>query len=78
MFTLPHCVRYECVMNGSNSLAETDRAPVELCPDCLRKLANTLGFDPLERYRKLATFFARRHLDAEAEWITRRLSRLSA
>jgi archaemetzincin len=78
VFSLPHCVRYECVMNGSNSLTETDRAPVELCPDCLRKLAYTLKFDPVQRYRRLAAFFTGHHLDAEAEWITRRLARLSA
>ena len=78
VFSLPHCVRYECVMNGSNSLTETDRKPVELCPDCLRKLAYTLKFDPVERYRALAAFFTRHELAAEASWITRRIARLSA
>jgi archaemetzincin len=78
VFSLPHCVRFECVMNGSNSLAESDRAPVELCPDCLRKLAHTLKFDPVERYRALAVFFTRFELTAEADWVTRRLARLSA
>jgi archaemetzincin len=77
VFSLPHCVRFECVMNGSNSLAESDRAPVEPCPDCLRKLAYALGFDPLERYRALHRFFERRELVAEALWIARRLSRLA-
>ncbi len=78
VFSLPHCVRFECVMNGSNSLAESDRAPVELCPDCLQKLAYALKFDPIQRYRRLAGFFTAHHLDLEAEWITRRLARLSA
>jgi archaemetzincin len=78
VFSLPHCVRYECVMNGSNSLTETDRAPVELCPDCLRKLAHTLKFDPIERYRALAVFFTRFELSAEADWLARRIARLSA
>ena len=76
-FSLPHCVRFECVMNGSNSLAESDRAPIELCPDCLRKLAYALGFEPLARYRALGSFFARSGLGAESVWIARRLARLA-
>jgi archaemetzincin len=78
VFSLPHCVRYECVMNGSNSLNETDRKPVELCPDCLRKLAYTLEFDPVERYRALGAFFKQRGLVAEETWIAHRLARLGA
>jgi archaemetzincin len=78
VFSLPHCVRYECVMNGSNSLNETDRKPVELCPDCLRKLAYTLEFDPVARYRALAAFFTRFGLTVEADWLVRRLARLSS
>lgn len=33
-----HCHYYECLMNGSNLLAEADLKPFILCPICLRKL----------------------------------------
>ncbi len=56
-FGLEHCLHYLCCMNGSNNLGETDRQPLWLCPVCLSKLAWNRGFDPAERYRKLAAFF---------------------
>ncbi len=37
MFTLRHCVKYECCMNGSNHLYELDDRPTYFCPDCLAK-----------------------------------------
>src|SRR5437588_7335483 len=38
MFGLSHCTFFNCLMNGSNHLAESDRRPLHLCPVCLRKL----------------------------------------
>jgi len=40
-----HGVFFNCLMNGSNHLAESDRRPLHLCPVDLRKLQWTLGFD---------------------------------
>lgn len=57
MFGVEHCVFYDCVMNGSNSLTETDRAPLHLCPVCREKLRWALGFDPVARYRRLAALY---------------------
>ena len=57
MFSLPHCRRYECLMNGMNSLAELDRGTPWLCPDCLRKLQWNVGLDVLAHYRALRTFY---------------------
>lgn len=37
-FGVHHCIYYECLMNGSNHLDETDARPVELCPVDLRKM----------------------------------------
>jgi len=73
MFGLRHCQRFQCVMNGSNSLAESDRRPLHLCPDCLRKLRWNLGLDVVARYEALAEFYRRHGLGAEAEWVARRL-----
>ncbi len=77
-FGLEHCVRYRCNMNGSNSLDESDRAPLHLCPDCLAKLRWNRGFDALERYERLRAFFARNGLDSEADWIAARIKRIRA
>jgi len=63
---LEHCVRWECVMNGSNSLEETDRAPLFPCPECHEKLRWNTGFDPAKRYRDLAGFLGKAGLPAEA------------
>jgi archaemetzincin len=53
MFGLAHCTFFNCLMNGSNHLSESDRRPLHLCPVCLRKLQWSIGFDVLERYRAL-------------------------
>jgi archaemetzincin len=65
MFTIQHCTKYECVMNGTNSLAETDRRPLDACPECMAKLCWAAGADPRERYARLADFCARNGLTAE-------------
>jgi archaemetzincin len=67
-FGLVHCVRWCCVMNGSNSLAETDRRPPRLCPDCLAKLQWNRGFDVRRRYLRLAEFLRAHGLGDEAAW----------
>jgi len=73
MFGLPHCVFYHCSMNGSNSLAEADAAPVEYCPLCHRKLLWNIGFDATRRYEELQAFFHRHGLP-EARWYDSRVA----
>ncbi|MBC7932800.1 MAG: hypothetical protein H7Z38_19745 [Rubrivivax sp.] len=65
MFSIPHCTKYECVMSGSNSLSETDRRPIDLCPECMAKICWATGTDPRERYARLAAFCTERGLIAE-------------
>jgi archaemetzincin len=76
MFSLPHCVHYECLMNGVNSLDELDRGTPWLCPDCLRKLHWNLGFDLRRRYRDLRAFYSERGMSHQVDWIDRRLAQL--
>ena len=73
MFGLPHCIHFHCLENGSNSLAESDRKPVDLCPVCLRKLQDSVGFDVVKRYEDLARFYRTEGWIAEAAWVSRRL-----
>ncbi|MGD9561650.1 MAG: archaemetzincin [Pyrinomonadaceae bacterium] len=57
MFSMKHCTKYECLMSGTNHLAETDRRPLDNCPECMAKLAWAMDYDPAERYKKLAAFW---------------------
>ena len=45
-FGMLHCTFYECLMQGSNGLEETDGRPMPLCPVCLRKLLWNLTTPP--------------------------------
>lgn len=38
MFSMKHCTAYQCLMNGSNHLDESDGTPLQMCPECLPKL----------------------------------------
>lgn len=73
IFGVKHCVFFECVINGSNHMDETDARPLHLCPVELHKLRWSIGFDPAVRYRELLELYRGAGLDAEAEWVERRL-----
>ncbi len=57
MFSARHCTNAICVMNGSNSLPESDTKPNRLCSECLSKLQWNIGFDVKNRTKLLAKFF---------------------
>ena len=78
MFGMHHCTFFACVVNGSNSLAESDSRPLYACPVCLRKLQSSIGFNPREREERLRGVYRQLHLDDEAHWTERRLNRLKA
>jgi len=66
MLDLPHCTSFACVMNGSNSLPETDAQPLPFCPQCAAKLWWATGADPARQLRDLAAFAATHDLADEA------------
>ncbi len=74
MFGLQHCIFFQCGMNGSNHLEESDSRPIHLCPVCLRKLQHNIEFEVEKRYRALEDFYRRHGLDAEADWVKGRLA----
>ena len=76
MFGLAHCTFFNCLMNGSNHLAESDRRPLHLCPVCLRKLQWSIGFDVIERYRALERVTLTDGFADEADWFSRRIKTL--
>jgi len=73
MFSMLHCTRYECNMNGSNSLEEMDSEPAHLCPECLKMLQWNLRFDVRTRYGRLRDIYRREGLEQQAAWIDARL-----
>ncbi len=77
-FGLRHCTAHLCVMNGSNHLEESDSRPLHLCPQDLRKIQWSVGFDVVGRYRRLADLFRELGLDDDAEWIARRLEHIDS
>lgn len=57
MFGMRHCIKYECLMSGTNHLAETDRRPLDNCPECMAKLSWAMNYDAAQRYKNLAAFW---------------------
>ncbi len=76
MFGLTHCTFFNCLMNGSNHLAESDRRPLHLCPVCLRKLQWSVGFDVFARYTALEQFDRGTGFSDEAEWLKTRIQKI--
>ncbi len=68
MLGMLHCTLYECCMNGSNNLAEMDRRPMWLCPECVQKVWWACRVQPQQRFESLAQFAAEHKLIAEQEY----------
>ncbi len=71
-FGIRHCTHFHCLMNGSNGMNETDRAPLHVCPSCLRKLYWGLQFDPALRYQKLGEFLTEENMADQSAWFKKR------
>ncbi|MET3026665.1 archaemetzincin family Zn-dependent metalloprotease [Flavobacterium sp. UW10123] len=63
MFGLYHCIVANCVMNGTNSMAETDSHSIRLCSLCQRKLNSGFKYDNLKRLKELEGFFEKNNLN---------------
>jgi archaemetzincin len=66
MFTVPHCVHGECLMNGANHIAELDGQPNALCSVCLAKLSWNLDFENVRRMKKMISFCKKHKLETDA------------
>lgn len=62
MFGLHHCVEVNCVMNGTNSLVETDEHSLRLCSVCQRKLNSGFKYDNEKRLTELEKYFKENNL----------------
>jgi len=79
MFGIEHCCYFCCPMNGSNNLDESDSRPMFLCPMDLHKLQHRIGFDVIERYRDLESFYQKYKtlFPQQLDWIQRRLKHIT-
>lgn len=68
ILSMPHCKKYECSLNGSNSHEESDGKPLHLCPVCLRKLCWNLQVDPVTYLGKQEEFCRKYEFKNDAEW----------
>lgn len=59
MFSLRHCVKYECCMNGSNSIRELNGHPVYFCPDCLAKICWNLHQDVKDNLERMYLYWTK-------------------
>ncbi len=78
MFSMQHCILYECNMCGCNHRAESDRRPIALCPHCLAKLCYATGADPEKRYEKLIAFCKKNGLEKQRETYEKLLAAMRA
>jgi len=76
MFSMPHCIAYQCNLCGSNSLSESDRLPLYLCPQCVAKVVWATRCDPIARFTSLRDFCQRHSLVDEAEYYSKALKQL--
>ena len=77
MFSVRHCIDYDCNMCGSNSREESDRRPLYLCPQCVAKIWWATRCDPVGRFRQLENFCAQHGLADEATYYQQAASVLS-
>ncbi|MBI5757009.1 MAG: hypothetical protein HZA46_00665 [Planctomycetales bacterium] len=73
MLGILHCTAYECSMNGSNHLEESDSRPLDFCPECSAKVWWACRVDPTPRYAALADLAEKNGLRDDAQ-LWRRLS----
>ena len=76
MFSIQHCIKYRCNMQGSNSLEESDTQPLFLCPECHAKILFASGCQPTERYKQLIEFCKQHELEDQKEYFERALALL--
>jgi len=78
MFGMHHCTAYECLMCGSNHQEESDRRPLEVCPECVGKVVLATGVDPTKRFKDLMEYCEKNGFVTEKEFYERSLQALSS
>jgi len=77
MFGLHHCIVANCVMNGTNSMWETDNHPIRLCSLCQRKLNSGFKYDNKKRLTELEKYFKENNLAKGTELVKKDLKSIN-
>jgi len=79
LYGLDHCLYFQCIMNGANSLEEQDSQPCNVCPVCVHKLCCVCGWDIKKREVDLLLFYQNYSgiFEDERSWLERRLRKLN-
>lgn len=78
MFGIPHCIAYECGMNGCNSLEESERQLMEYCPECQAKIWWTNNYSPLKRAETLLELAEQEKWEAETKYWQQAIDKLKS
>ena len=78
IFSMGHCILYECLMNGANSQEESDRKPLTCCPECMAKICWATKTNPIVRFERLIKFCTDNNLDNELSSYKKFVSTLKA
>ncbi len=78
MFSIQHCIKWQCNMCGSMSREESDRYPIGLCPECLAKVCWACTAKPADRFERLVEICQDYGLVAEREFFQRSLAAVTA
>lgn len=68
MFSILHCIYFDCIMNGSNSLAESDSQSLFPCPICTAKLDVAISANMTKKYKAMQLFFEKYGMKKEAKY----------
>lgn len=74
MFSMRHCIKWECNMCGSMTRRESDRHPLALCPECVAKICWACTAKPRQRYVDLIALCKKFGLDKEREFFVKSLA----
>ncbi len=77
MFSMKHCIAYECNMCGSNSRHESDKRPLWMCPECMAKVCWATSTDPVQRFKTLIEFCEANGLEEEANFYKKSIKTLN-
>ncbi len=73
MFSIKHCKKYRCNMQGSNHQEEADSQPLAMCPECHAKILYATGCHPETRFEQLAEFCDNHDMIEEAAYFRKAL-----
>ncbi len=76
MFSIQHCIAYECNMCGSNNRAESDRRHIALGPQCLAKMCWATQTHPVARFRTLHGFYNKHGPKTQAQFCDKSIQAL--